>query len=91
MIVILKIFTSLIIAMLWYQLTGNQEISIAFLVILLIVFFVRPIPFQDPEQRKQYLEKIKRAHEKKLEIEKQKSDERKRMLMERKKRGLDEE
>lgn len=77
--------------MLWYQLTGDKDISIAFLVILLVIFFVRPIPFQDPEQRKQYIDKVKRAHEKKIEIERQKSEERKRMLLERKKRGLDEE
>ena len=86
MIIALKVIISLGIAMIWYKLTSNQEVSIFFFVLMLVVFFIRPIAYQSPTERQEYLEKFKRSRERQMNLELMSKDENKNSLSEKKKR-----
>ncbi|WP_297813670.1 hypothetical protein [uncultured Helicobacter sp.] len=86
MIIALKVIVSLIIAMIWYKLSSNQEISIFFFVLMLIIFFIRPIAYQSPKEREEYLEKFKRSKERQMNLERMRRDEKKKSAEEKKKR-----
>lgn len=86
MVNFLKVVISLGIAMCWYKLTGNQEISIAFFVMLLVIFFIKPIPYQSPTERKEYIEQIKHSQERQASLENLRRDVKKRAAEDKKKR-----
>ncbi len=86
MIIALKVVVSLVVAMIWYQLTSNQETAIFFFVLMLVIFFIRPIAYQSPTERQEYLEKFKRSKERQMNLERMRRDEKKKSMEEKKKR-----
>lgn len=86
MVIALKVIVSLAIAMAWYRLTSDQEQSIFFFVLMLIIFFIRPIAYQSPTEREEYLEKFKRSKERQMNLERMRRDEKKKSAEEKKKR-----
>ncbi|MDA3966418.1 MULTISPECIES: hypothetical protein [Helicobacter] len=86
MVIALKVIISLAVAMAWYKLTENQEISIAFFVLMLAISFMRPITYQSPTEREEYLEKFRRSKERQLNLENMRREEKKKALEEKKKR-----
>lgn len=86
MVMALKILISLGVAMAWYHLTQNQETSIFFFVLMLVIFFIRPIAYQSPTDRQEFIEKYKRAKERQLNLENMRLQEKKKNLEEKKKR-----
>lgn len=86
MVIALKVILSLVIAMVWYQLTSNQETAIFFFVLMLVIFFIRPIAYQSPTERQEYLEKFKRSKERQMNLERMRKEEKKKTLEEKKKR-----
>ncbi|CAM2944732.1 hypothetical protein [Helicobacter burdigaliensis] len=86
MVVVLKVVVSLAIGMLWYKLTANQEISIAFFVLMLVVLFIRPIAYQSPLEREEFKEKLKKSKERQINIELARKKEKQKLEQERKKR-----
>ncbi|MCH5322579.1 MAG: hypothetical protein J1E31_03235 [Helicobacter sp.] len=86
MIVFFKILLSLGVAMAWYHLTSNQEVATIFFVLMLIIFFIRPIPYQTPTERQEYIDKMRRARERQASIEEERRREKKKALEEKNKR-----
>lgn len=72
--------------MVWYKLTENQEISIAFFVLMLVISFMRPITYQSPTEREEYLEKFRRSKERQMNLEQMRREEKKKSLEEKKKK-----
>lgn len=86
MTLLFKIILSLGIAMAWYQLTGNQETAFFFFILMLAIFFIRPIAYQNQTQREEFLEKYKRSKERQKNLEKMRQEEKRKAYEERKKR-----
>lgn len=86
MVSVLKVLVSLGIAMAWYQLTSNQETAIFFFVLMLGVFFVRPIAYQSQTEREEFIEKYRHAKERQRNLEKRRQEEKKKAYEEKKKR-----
>lgn len=78
MVFVLKIVISLLVAMVWYHLSGNAETAIFFFIFMLVVFFIRPISYQSPTEREEYLEKFRRSKERQLNLENMRIQEKKR-------------
>lgn len=90
MVVLFKVITSLIIAMVWYKLTSNQETAIFFFILMLVIFFIRPISYQSPTERQEYLDKFRKSKERQMNIEQLRREEKKKAQEERdKKRSKD--
>lgn len=86
MIVALKIIVSLGVAIAWYQLTANQETAIFFFILLLGIFFIRPIAYQSQTEREEFIEKYKRSKERQHNLEKKRLEEKKKALEEKRRR-----
>ncbi|EEO25854.1 hypothetical protein [Helicobacter winghamensis] len=86
MVSVLKVIISLGIAMAWYQLTANQETAIFFFVLMLGIFFIRPIAYQSQTEREEFIEKYRRSKERQRNLEKMRQEEKKKALEEKKKR-----
>ena len=80
---ILKFLISGIVAIAWNYLTNDMQMSVFFFLFTLAILCLRPIVFQDPKQREEYIQKLKDARakqeflaaERKAEKKKLKSDE----------------
>lgn len=66
---ILPPLVSILIAMIWYHLGGSMDIAIFFFLILWLILALNPIKFQNPRLREAYRERIRRAKERKRELE----------------------
>lgn len=86
MVVLLKVIISLGLAMGWFYLTENQEVSIAFFVLMLIIFFIRPISYQSPTEREEYIDKIRKAKERQMMLEQERRREARKAVEEKLKR-----
>ncbi len=86
MVVIFKVITSLIIAMVWYKLTSNQETAIFFFILMLVIFIIRPISYQSPTERQEYLDKFRKSKERQMNIEQLRREEKKKAQEERDKK-----
>ena len=86
MVVIFKVITSLIIAMVWYKLTSNQETAIFFFILMLVIFFIRPISYQSQTERQEYLDKFRKSKERQMNIEQVRREEKKKAQEERDKK-----
>ncbi len=86
MVIVLKVVVSLVIAMIWYKLTSNQETAIFFFVLMLVIFFIRPIAYQSPTERQEYLEKFKRSKERQMNLERMRREEKKKTIGKKKKK-----
>ena len=75
MVIVLKVLISLGVGMGWFYLTENREVSITFFVLMLIIFFIRPIAYQSPTEREEYLDKIRKAKERQMAIEEERKRE----------------
>ncbi|MCI5968706.1 hypothetical protein [Helicobacter sp.] len=86
MVFALKVIISLGIAMVWYQLTANQETAIFFFILMLGIFFIRPISYQNQTERQEFIEKYRRSKERQRNLEKMRQEEKKKAFEEKKKR-----
>ena len=86
MVVIFKVITSLIIAMVWYKLTSNQETAIFFFILMFVILFIRPISYQSPTERQEYLDKFRKSKERQMNIEQLRREEKKKAQEERDKK-----
>ncbi|WP_279144419.1 hypothetical protein [Helicobacter pullorum] len=86
MVVLFKVITSLIIAMVWYKLTSNQETAIFFFILMLVIFFISPISYQSPTERQEYLDKFRKSKERQMNIEQLRREEKKKAQEERDKK-----
>ena len=72
--------------MFWYKLSGDGEISIALFVLMLIIFFIKPIAHQSPTQTEEFLQKYRRSKERQANLEQMRKNEKKRVEDERMRR-----
>ncbi|AWI33807.1 hypothetical protein [Helicobacter apodemus] len=91
MIHLFKIIIAFAIAVIWYYLTQNQEISIAFFILMLIVFFIKPIAYQSSTEREEFIEKFRKSKERQINLELMRKEEKKRAQEERDKKKSKEE
>ncbi|CAE10142.1 hypothetical protein [Wolinella succinogenes] len=75
----IRFFVSLLVAMIWYHLGGGMEVAIFFFLALWAILSLNPIKFQNPRLREEYIEKLKRAKERKRELEEARLVEKKRL------------
>ena len=88
--IVVKVIASLLVAMAWYHLTANQETSIFFFVLMLVICFIRPIAYQSVTEREEYLEKFRRSKERQMNLEKMRREEKKKAMEEKKDKKKDE-
>ncbi len=64
----LKLTLASLMGGLWYAFNGegSEIVAIGIFVLILFVFFIRPVSFQDPEKREEYIERLKKNHERKM-------------------------
>ncbi|WP_104722597.1 hypothetical protein [Helicobacter mesocricetorum] len=91
MVHLLKVIVAFAIAVMWYYLTGNQEIAIAFLVLMLIISFVRPIAYQSTTERQEFIEKFRKSKERQINLELMRKEEKRRAQEEKGKKKSKEE
>lgn len=60
---ILKFLIAAIVAIAWHYLSNDMQISIFFFLFVLAILCLRPIVFQDPKQREEYVQKLRDARE----------------------------
>lgn len=60
---ILKFLISGIVAIAWNYLTNDMQMSVFFFLFTFAILCLRPIVFQDPKQREEYVQKLKQARE----------------------------
>lgn len=75
--VLVKILFACFVGMSWYNLNGPEQAPVAVIlfVMVLVISFIKPIKFQDPNQREDYRHKIQSAREQKIALEKKHAEE----------------
>ncbi len=75
----LKFFCAALVGALWFHFGGSDpSMALVLFMIVLGVMFMKPIQYQDPQRREQYMQKIRESRERKLMIEKERLEEKKR-------------
>ncbi|AFI06201.1 hypothetical protein [Helicobacter cetorum] len=84
----LKIALASFVGGLWYSLNGegSELIALGLFVLILFVFFIRPVSFQDPEKREEYIQRLKSNHERKIILQNKQKEEQMRLYQAKKER-----
>lgn len=79
MAVILKILFACFVGMAWYHLNGPDQAPIAGILaaMVLLASFIKPISYQDPNERDEYRLKIQEARERKRFLAEKQNEEKK--------------
>lgn len=96
--IFLKVFIAALIAGLWYHISEGESgtISLVIFAFVLLILLLRPIEFQSPQKREDYLRQIKKKREHRLALEAKQKEEQLRLYKanhereEKKKRNLEE-
>ncbi|AFI04733.1 hypothetical protein [Helicobacter cetorum] len=85
---LLKIVLASIIGGTWYTLNGvgSEVVSVGIFVLILFVFFIRPISFQTPERREEYIQRLKTNYERKMALQNKQKEEQLRLTQAKKER-----
>lgn len=76
----LKFFISALVGGLWFHFGGNDpSMALVLFIIVLGIMFMKPIQYQDPNRREEYMQKIRDSRELKLSLEKERLEEKKRI------------
>ncbi len=76
----LKFFISAAIGITWYHLGGeNSAMALVFFFVILGVLFMKPIRYQDPKRREEYMQRIRDSRERKIALENERLEELKRL------------
>lgn len=75
-----KIILAAIIGATWYHFGGEDAaMALVFFLIILGVLFMKPIRYQDPKRREEYMQKIRDSRERKIALENERLEELKRL------------
>ncbi len=69
---VFKFLVALVIGVAWHKVGGNDSdiaIAITLFIFVLLVLLMRPIEFQSPEKREEYIQKMREKKERRLRIE----------------------
>lgn len=76
----LKILLAAIIGATWYHFGGEDAaMALVFFFVIVGVLFMKPIRYQDPKRREEYMQKIRDSRERKLALENERLEELKRL------------
>ncbi|CAJ99865.1 membrane protein [Helicobacter acinonychis] len=86
----LKLALAFLMGGLWYAFNGegSEMIALGIFILIVFVFFVRPVSFQDPEKREEYIERLKKNHERKIILQNKQKEEQMRFYQAKKEREL---
>ncbi|TLD96567.1 hypothetical protein LS71_005765 [Helicobacter jaachi] len=75
-----KFILAAIIGATWYHFGGEDAaMALVFFFVILGVLFMKPIRYQDPKRREEYMQKIRDSRERKLALENERVEELKRL------------
>ncbi|WP_394958453.1 hypothetical protein [uncultured Helicobacter sp.] len=75
----LKFFIAALVGALWFHFGGHDSaMALVLFMVVLGMMFMKPIQYQDPKRREQYMQKIRESRERKIMLEKERIEERKR-------------
>ncbi len=71
----------MVLGMAWYLVNGETSGDIALMIFFFVAFLllIKPISFQPPEKREDYIEQLKRSYERKMDLKKKEKEEKQRL------------
>ncbi|BDQ27509.1 hypothetical protein [Helicobacter heilmannii] len=77
----LKLLFAMVLGMAWYLVNGETSGDIALMIFFFVAFLllIKPISFQPPEKREDYIEQLKRSYERKMDLKKKEKEEKQRL------------
>ncbi|BCZ18917.1 hypothetical protein NHP190012_05590 [Helicobacter sp. NHP19-012] len=77
----LKLFFAMVLGLAWYIVNGETSGDIALMIFFFVAFLLltKPISFQPPEKREDYIQQLKRSYERKMDLRKKQKEERRRL------------
>ncbi|AAP78411.1 hypothetical protein LS66_001595 [Helicobacter sp. MIT 03-1614] len=86
--VFLKLLFAAIVGSTWYHFGGGDAaMALIFFFVILGVLFMKPIRYQDPKRREEYMQRIRDSRERKIALENERLEELRRL----KKNALEQE
>ncbi len=78
----LKIIFAGIISLSWYLLNGEDsgELSLMIFFFLAFILLTKPISFQSPEKREDYIQQLKRSYERQMDLKNKQKEEKRRLI-----------
>ncbi|PAF50808.1 hypothetical protein [Helicobacter sp. 13S00477-4] len=75
--VFLKVLLAALIGYIWYYIGGDNSsiVALVLFVFLLCVLLLKPIDFQSPEKREDYIQQIRKKRERRLALETKQKEE----------------
>ncbi|TLD82134.1 hypothetical protein LS68_003815 [Helicobacter sp. MIT 05-5293] len=71
-----KVLAAAIIGGVWYHFGGEDaSMALVFFFVILGVLFVKPIHYQDPKRREEYMQKMRESRERKIALENERIEE----------------
>ncbi|WP_104748777.1 hypothetical protein [Helicobacter cetorum] len=72
----------------WYSINGegSEAVALGIFILILFIFFIRPISFQAPERREEYIQRLKTNYERKIALQNKQKEEQIRLMQAKKER-----
>lgn len=71
-----KFMLAALVGSTWYHFGGEDTaMALVFFLVILGVLFMRPIRYQDPKRREEYMQKIRDSRERKIALENERLEE----------------
>ncbi|BDQ29410.1 hypothetical protein [Helicobacter ailurogastricus] len=77
----LKILFAIALGLAWYIVNGETSGDLALMIFFFVAFLllIKPISFQPPEKREDYIQQLKRSYERKMDLQKKEKEEKRRL------------
>lgn len=80
MMIFIKFLVAAVIGSTWYHFGGEDPaMALVFFLVILGVLFMKPIRYQDPKRREEYMQRIRDSRERKIALENERLEELKRL------------
>ncbi len=78
----LKIIFAIAVSLSWYLLNGEDsgELSLMIFFFLAFILLAKPISFQSPEKREDYIQQLKRSYERQMDLKNKQKEEKRRLI-----------
>lgn len=78
----LKILFAIAVSLSWYLLNGEESgvLSLMIFFFLSSILLIKPISFQSPEKREDYIQQLKRSYERKMDLKNKQREEKQRLI-----------
>ncbi|BEG56493.1 hypothetical protein NHP21005_01810 [Helicobacter sp. NHP21005] len=77
----LKLLFAIALGLAWYIVNGETSGDLALMIFFFVAFLllIKPISFQPPEKREDYIQQLKRSYERKMDLRKKEREEKRRL------------